>query len=131
MSEVLAVIVGGVFGGGLTSLLAFRREQKHGRETWEDWRRGGYGVLLNRLDEYGSTTDVTKWQAEYRDARARNLLSGSSEVANLLLAEPLNRPVDPDGSPLLSEEEYMGLVGAMRSDVIPRHKARRVTWRSS
>jgi hypothetical protein len=122
---VAVAVIGGLFGGGLTSALAYWREKKSGRETWENWRRGGYGVLLNRLDEYGSITDVGKWQQEYRHARARNLLSGSDAVADLLLKKPLNEPNDPNGLPLLNEEQYNELVEAMRADVSPKGKRRK------
>lgn len=112
----------------MTSWLAFTRAQKADREKWENWRRGGYGLLLNRIDEYGHVGQdgVAKWQRSYRDARARVLLSGSQDVSDLLMQDPLLAPLDPGGDgELLPPDKYTVLVDAMRRDVVPKQRSPR------
>jgi hypothetical protein len=123
MSEVLVALISGILGGGLGSLLTFYQKRKSDSETWENWRRGGYGGLLDVIDEYRSSPDADKWRASYRGKRSRVLMSGAPEVVELLLSPTLADPAAPDGSkPLLDEPTYRALVEAMRADVVPHAK---------
>lgn len=127
-TTIMVAFISGLFGGGLTSWIAFTRAQKADREKWEKWRRGGYGLLLNRIDEYRHVGQdgVAEWQRSYRDARARVLLSGSKKVSRLLMQDPLLDPPDPGGDrELLPFDAHTVLVEAMRLDVVPKSQSPR------
>lgn len=122
MEEVLIAVVGGLFGGGLTTAFNYWQTSKSQRETWENHRRASYGLLLNRIDEYRRRPDPDKWQEDFKHTKAQVLLCGSDKVVEFLTSGELSEPRNPsDGSPLLSGERYGALIAAMREDVVPRN----------